>query len=190
MNDKTLSNRDRIFWLTMQQRISMSEYEVPITRQRAQQLQAQLPPRNSDESVGEWIRRASQPHRQQTSSVPMQPQQAQKLQYLAQFVQLAADQGDTEYTLPEPEWTYESEDGRWRLKIQTAADTIRLDFQALSYAVDDFAGQNVILWDETSDQPFASIKLDQDGDGCCELLNTLAVRKALCHPYVLIEVKE
>lgn len=189
MSDKKVTNTEREFWLTVKQRMTMSEYDIQITRKRVKQLQAQLPGRKANESVGDWIRRTGQLCNTDKviSDTENEYAKAKNLRCLAHVERLAADPGDSCYPLPDPGWIYESEDGRWRLKILSGQDTIELFFQALSYAVDDFAGHNIVFWDETDDKPFAYITLDEDGDGNCQLQNTLVIRKALCQPYILIE---
>lgn len=189
MNDDKMINTERGFWLIMKQRMAMAESEIPVTRERVQHLQSQLPDREPDENVGNWIRRVSQLSKTGNNTATAEDKHVTKreLQCLAHIVRFAADPGEIAYPLPDPGWIYESEDGRWRLKILAEQDCIQLVFQALSYAVDELAGHKIVFWDEASNQPFASIKLDDDGDGICQLQNTLANRKALCQPYILIE---
>lgn len=191
MSKRHSPNDEQAFWLAAKQRLLMTDLEQPIGVGQVDELMASLPAKRPGETVGDWIRRVSaelglaRPVSVAPESGAVVPHK--RLQPLAQIVRLAADSGDQQYPLPDPGWSFESADGRWRVEIQADDEDIVLVFQALGFAADDFANRRVFFSGAADQEPFAVVELDSDGDGSCRLADQVEIRKALVEPYVLLE---
>lgn len=166
--------------------------EPPMSRDEAKSLLGQLPRRQGNETVGERLRRMTPVRTQQKPSAPI------SFRPLVGIERWAASSVD-HFPLPDPGQPLESGDGRFRLWIEAEADSLEIRFEALGFAIDDFANQRVGLlrWQSEyadvksvlqlpADQFIAVFQLDEDGDGSCQIRDSIETRQALLRPGIVL----
>ena len=184
---------EQTFWNIIAHRLELAASKPPLSKQEAADYLAQLPPRRDQETLGDRIRRAAQPIPTNVIYVNFRP--------LIAIQRLAADSGEAA-PLPDPGRPLESADGRFRLWMTAVNGQIQLMLEALGFASDEFAGRRLGLaaagaWSEqvtnqivrlNRDAVIAEWTLNEDGDGACEIPDSLETRHAWLQPVIgLIE---
>lgn len=194
MLPKIPSDREQKFWSILLHRLELAASAPPLSREEAAELLAQLPPRRGQETLIDRIHRAMDAD----NVIPV------NFRPLITIYRLAADSGEIA-PLPDPGRPLETADGRFRLWIRGANSKIQLTLEALGFASDEFAGRRLGLAsadtypEQTTDKIvhlhsenlIAQFALNEDGDGACEIPDSLETRQALFQPVIgLIEDDE
>jgi hypothetical protein len=168
-----------------QRRLRHLQCTLPGDIAEADRLLGLLPARQDQETVGDRLRRMTR--LQAVMPLTFRP--------LIAIERWAAESGEAQYPLPEPGKALESSDGRFRLRITAEGGRLRIDIQALGFAVDEFANRRIglVRWRpafDRADQPHrlpndevvAVIDLDDEGDGTTWLEDRPEIRYALLFP--------
>ncbi len=191
MSDKPISltpAEEEALWEQARLCLSLTQTKPAISTALVDRLHAQLPPKQQDENMGDWLRRASTGTVDTTADVlPFRPSSSssRRLTPLSEFVRLAADSSGSELSLPDS--ALESSDGRFRLRVLADSSGVTVFIEALGLAADQFAHSCIgLLNPDNTDEPLLTIDLDQDGDGHCRIEDTPALRRALLNPVILL----
>ncbi len=198
MTDRKLSDTEALeLWQRAERRLRLIDTEPPVAFAEVDALLKVLGPRERDEALDAWLKRARTPapapalaERPSAEIIPFSPQfsaRRQRFTPVAEIVRLAADSAGRGIPLPTRE--LESADGRFRLKVTREADQVVIAVQALGFAADEFAGRTLGLASATAAAvPLAVLQLDDDGDGSVRLPDSDELRRALLNPVLgLIE---
>jgi len=200
-------DRDQAFWNRILYLLELAALPPPLSDREAEEFLAQLPPQRDGETLFECILRAADEWDRARESVTKDlPDNVIYVNFrpLIAIQRLAADSGEVA-PLPDPGRPLESADGRFRLWMTAVNGQIQLTLEALGFASEEFAGRRLGLasagaWSEQAtdqivqlspDAVIAEWALNEDGDGACEILDSLETRQALLHPVIgLIEDDE
>ena len=189
MSNKPLSltpEEEKALWEQARRCLALTQTKPTVPADWVDRLQAQLPPKQQNETIGDWLRRASAESVDTHADVlPFRPKPSRRLTPLTEFVRLAADSSESEPELPGS--ALESSDGRFRLRVLADTHGVTIFIEALGLATDQFAHSCIgLLNPEDSREPVFTIDLDQDGDGHCRIEDTPVLRRALLNPVILL----
>lgn len=181
-------NRDiEEFWQRAKTRLRLVDTEPPLEMTRVDALAGVLGPRGENEDLRNWLGRARTPVQATTPAasaeiIPFNPAR-QRFTPVADVVRLAADSGGPGVPLPSRD--VETEDGRFRFRVTTEGDLLRIELQALGLASEEFAGRTLGLASaDDARTPVVVLLLDEDADGFVQLPDTSELRRTLLWPVI------
>lgn len=181
-------NEEKALWEQARRCLMLRQTKPTVSADLADRLQAQLPARQQDEGIGDWVRRAStSTTNANTNVLPFRPKASRRLTPLTEFVRLAADSSGS--TLSLPSGALESSDDRFRLRVLADSESsdVTIFIEALGLAADQFAHSCIGLLDsDNTNEPILTVDLDQDGDGQCQIGDTPILRRALLNPVIVL----
>lgn len=188
MTDIKLTNQqEQILWQLARQRLATKRLKPRISSDLVTQFRDHLPDRKDNESLGDWLRRASHPSQSSATVTQLIPKTAQNTELLSSFMRLAADSQTDNNIIPLPETALESTDGQFRISVFQQDSMLEITIQTLGPAVDRFGGCRIGL--ASAEQPgheLAECSLDQDGDGTCLIKDSPDIRRVLLNPVLVL----